>query len=116
MVDDGEPLVELLQVVGGFFLGGVQRRLQVLGDAVEAFVDRGLKLGMGVVQHGDQGIDLTAQFGDAPLGRLNGSLKGASVAVTATNLLNKDYLSTCDAYYCYYGDERSVVASATYKF
>ena len=50
------------------------------------------------------------------LGRLNGSLKGASVAVTATNLLNKDYLSTCDAYYCYYGDERSVVASATYKF
>lgn len=50
------------------------------------------------------------------LGRLNGSLKGASVAVTATNLLNKDYLSTCDAYYCYYGDERSVVASTTYKF
>jgi len=29
---------------------------------------------------------------------------------------NKDYLSTCDSYYCYYGDERSVVASASYKF
>lgn len=50
------------------------------------------------------------------LGSLSSSLKGASVAVNATNLLNKDYISTCDSYYCYYGDERSVVASATYKF
>lgn len=50
------------------------------------------------------------------LGRLDNSLKGASVAVNASNLLNKDYLSTCDGYYCYYGDQRSVVASATYKF
>jgi len=50
------------------------------------------------------------------LGRLDNSLKGASVAVNATNLFDKDYLSTCDSFYCYYGDERSVVASATYKF
>ncbi|EJN37519.1 TonB-dependent siderophore receptor [Pseudomonas sp. GM84] len=50
------------------------------------------------------------------LGRLDNSLKGASVAVNATNLLNKDYISTCDAFYCYYGDLRSVVASATYKW
>lgn len=50
------------------------------------------------------------------LGRLDNSLKGASVAVNASNLLNKDYLSTCDGYYCYYGDQRSVVASATYKW
>lgn len=50
------------------------------------------------------------------LGRLDNSLKGASVALNANNLLDKDYLSTCDSYYCYYGDERSVVASATYKF
>ncbi|MCG8296153.1 TonB-dependent siderophore receptor [Pseudomonas entomophila] len=50
------------------------------------------------------------------LGRLDNSLKGASVAINATNLLNKDYLSTCDGYYCYYGDQRSVVASASYKF
>lgn len=50
------------------------------------------------------------------LGRLDNSLKGASVALNATNLLNKDYISTCDGYYCYYGDQRSVVASATYKF
>ncbi len=50
------------------------------------------------------------------LGRLDNSLAGASLALNATNLLNKDYLSTCDAYYCYYGDQRSVVASATYTW
>ncbi|MBV4532538.1 TonB-dependent siderophore receptor [Pseudomonas sp. SWRI107] len=50
------------------------------------------------------------------LGRLDNSLKGASVAINATNLLNKDYISTCDGYYCYFGDQRSVVASATYKW
>lgn len=50
------------------------------------------------------------------LGRLDNSLKGASVAVNATNLFDKDYISTCDSFYCYYGDQRSVVASATYKW
>ncbi|AIZ34537.1 TonB-dependent siderophore receptor [Pseudomonas parafulva] len=50
------------------------------------------------------------------LGRLDNSLKGASVAVNATNLLDKNYLSTCDSYYCYYGDPRSVVVSAKYQF
>ncbi|WXL26340.1 TonB-dependent siderophore receptor [Ectopseudomonas mendocina] len=50
------------------------------------------------------------------LGRLNSSLKGASVAVDAKNIFNKDYLSTCDGFYCYYGDERNVVASVNYKW
>jgi len=50
------------------------------------------------------------------LGRFNNSLKGASIAVNATNLFDKDYISTCDSFYCYYGDQRSVVASATYKW
>jgi iron complex outermembrane receptor protein len=50
------------------------------------------------------------------LGRLDNSLKGASVKVNATNLFNKDYLSTCDGSYCYFGDQRSVVASATYQW
>ncbi|WP_448145562.1 TonB-dependent siderophore receptor [Pseudomonas silesiensis] len=50
------------------------------------------------------------------LGRLNNSLKGASLALNATNLFDKDYISTCDSFYCYYGDQRSVVASATYKW
>jgi iron complex outermembrane receptor protein len=50
------------------------------------------------------------------LGRLDNSLKGASLAVNATNLFDKEYISTCDSFYCYYGDTRSVVASATYKW
>ncbi len=50
------------------------------------------------------------------LGRLDNSLKGASVKVNATNLFNKDYISTCDGPYCYFGDQRSVVASATYQW
>ncbi|VVP27104.1 Ferrichrome outer membrane transporter/phage receptor [Pseudomonas fluorescens] len=50
------------------------------------------------------------------LGRLNNSFKGASLALNATNLFDKDYISTCDSFYCYYGDQRSVVASATYKW
>ncbi|QJI43774.1 TonB-dependent siderophore receptor [Pseudomonas sp. ADAK2] len=50
------------------------------------------------------------------LGRLDNSLKGVSVAVKATNLFDKDYISTCDSFYCYYGDQRSVVASASYKW
>ncbi|KAB0504057.1 TonB-dependent siderophore receptor [Pseudomonas lini] len=50
------------------------------------------------------------------LGRLDNSLKGASLALNATNLFDKNYISTCDGFYCYYGDQRSVVASATYKW
>ena len=50
------------------------------------------------------------------LGRLDNSLKGASLALNATNLFDKEYISTCDGFYCYYGDQRSVVASATYKW
>ena len=50
------------------------------------------------------------------LGRLDNSLKGASVKLNATNLFNKDYISTCDGSYCYFGDQRSVIASATYQW
>lgn len=50
------------------------------------------------------------------LGRLSNSLKGASLAVDAKNIFNKDYLSTCDGFWCYYGDERNVVASVNYKW
>ncbi|WOE79130.1 TonB-dependent siderophore receptor [Pseudomonas protegens] len=50
------------------------------------------------------------------LGRLDSSLKGASLKLNATNLFDKDYLSTCDGSFCYFGDQRSVVASATYQW
>jgi len=38
------------------------------------------------------------------------------VEVNAKNLFNKDYLSTCDGTWCYYGDQRSVVAAVNYKW
>ncbi|QXH47313.1 TonB-dependent siderophore receptor [Pseudomonas xanthosomatis] len=50
------------------------------------------------------------------MGRLSNSMKGLSVAVEAKNLFNKDYLANCDGFWCYYGDERNVVASVNYKF
>ncbi|MFO2462175.1 TonB-dependent siderophore receptor [Pseudomonas sp. 15FMM2] len=75
--------------------------------------------------YGDQGntwlgkADANTVFDAAvhyDLGRLDNSLKGASVKLNATNLFDKDYISTCDGFYCYYGDQRSVVASATYQW
>jgi iron complex outermembrane receptor protein len=50
------------------------------------------------------------------LSRMNPALAGVSVEVTAKNLFNKDYLSTCDGTWCYYGDERNVVAAVNYKW
>lgn len=50
------------------------------------------------------------------LGYLDHSLDGLTVAVDAKNIFNKDYLSTCDGFWCYYGDERNVVASINYKW
>jgi len=50
------------------------------------------------------------------LGRLNNTLKGVSVAVNANNVFDKEYISTCDGFYCYYGDRRTVLASVNYKW
>lgn len=50
------------------------------------------------------------------LGRMNNSLKGVSVSVNANNMFDKDYISTCDGFYCYYGDRRNVLASVNYKW
>lgn len=50
------------------------------------------------------------------LGQIASSLIGASVALNAKNVFDKQYLSTCDGTYCYYGERRSVMASVNYKF
>ncbi len=50
------------------------------------------------------------------LGRLNNTFKGVSVAVNANNVFDKEYISTCDGFYCYYGDRRTVLASVNYKW
>ncbi len=50
------------------------------------------------------------------LGRLNNTFKGVSVALNANNVFDKEYTSTCDGFYCYYGDRRNVLASVNYKW
>ncbi|MDR8013961.1 TonB-dependent siderophore receptor [Ectopseudomonas guguanensis] len=50
------------------------------------------------------------------LGQLDASLRGASVSLNATNLFDKEYLATCDGFYCYAGDPRRVTASIDYKW
>lgn len=50
------------------------------------------------------------------LGRLDNALKGVSVSVNANNVFDKQYISTCDGFYCYYGDRRNVMASLDYKW
>lgn len=50
------------------------------------------------------------------LGKLVPELGGASVALNVTNLFDKQYYSTCDALWCYFGDERNVTASVNYKW
>ncbi|MGG2396841.1 TonB-dependent siderophore receptor [Pseudomonas sp. SH1-B] len=50
------------------------------------------------------------------LGQLDASLRGASVSLNANNLFDKEYLATCDGFYCYAGDPRRVTASLDYKW
>ena len=50
------------------------------------------------------------------LGKVSKTLKGATVSVNANNVFDKEYLSTCDGFYCYYGDRRNVMASVDYKW
>ncbi len=50
------------------------------------------------------------------LRRVDATLQGASIALNVENLFDKDYIATCDSYYCYYGDARRVVASLNYAW
>jgi len=53
----------------------------------------------------------------ADLGSWNSRLKGAFVQVNANNLTGRDYVAACYGYgYCYWGAERSVVATVGYDF
>ncbi|MGE8640527.1 MAG: TonB-dependent siderophore receptor, partial [Achromobacter sp.] len=59
-------------------------------------------------------VDLSVRY---DLGRLSSSLKGMSVRVAANNLLDKTYVASCASLnYCYYGEERNVVATLKYEF
>ncbi|EMH4164550.1 TonB-dependent siderophore receptor [Pluralibacter gergoviae] len=91
-------------------------------------LNNGLSLGGGVRYIGRQWADnenttrlASATLFDAliraDLGAWNSKLKGAFVQVNANNLANRKYVSACyGTGYCYWGAERSVVATVGYDF
>lgn len=57
-------------------------------------------------------MDAVVKYDLARLG-----MAGSSVAVNVTNLLDREYVSSCFATYgCFWGAERQVVATATFRF
>ncbi|MCL9672946.1 ferrichrome porin FhuA [Citrobacter sp. MNAZ 1397] len=57
-------------------------------------------------------VDATVKYDLARLG-----LPGSSVGVNVNNLFNREYVSSCyREYACYWGAERQVVATATFRF
>ncbi|MGB8928865.1 MAG: TonB-dependent receptor, partial [Pantoea agglomerans] len=91
-------------------------------------LDWGISVGAGVRYIGKQWADnenttrlpSTTLFDAsvrADLGAWNSSLKGAFVQVNANNLTDRDYVSACyGTGYCYWGAERTVVATVGYDF
>ena len=90
--------------------------------------DYGLSVGVGVRYIGKQWADnentlripsvtLVDAMVRADLGAWTPSLRGAFVQVNATNLTGRDYVAACyGTGYCYWGAERSVVATVGYDF
>lgn len=51
------------------------------------------------------------------LGKLASSMKGFDLRVSANNLFDKKYVASCmNQTYCYWGDERNLTATLTYKW
>ncbi|ALB61704.1 Ferric hydroxamate outer membrane receptor FhuA [Cronobacter condimenti 1330] len=93
-VNDG-PLSGLTIGTGGRFIGSSY------GDPANSF-----KVGSAAV------MDAVVKYDLARLG-----LPGSSVAVNVNNLLDREYVSSCfQAYGCFWGAERQVTATATFRF
>jgi iron complex outermembrane receptor protein len=57
-------------------------------------------------------VDMAVGYDFSKLG-----LKGFSAQQNVNNLTDEDYVATCNSlYYCYYGAERSIVGSVSWKF
>ncbi|SMG12685.1 iron complex outermembrane recepter protein [Cedecea sp. NFIX57] len=90
--------------------------------------DYGLSLGAGIRYIGKQWADnentlrvpsvtLLDAMVRADMGAWTPSLKGAFVQLNATNLTGRDYVAGCyGTGYCYWGAERSVIATVGYDF
>lgn len=89
--------------------------------------DYGISAGAGVRYIGKQWADdqnttrlpsvtLLDAMVKADLGTWNSSLKGAFVQLNASNLTDREYVAGCYTTNCYWGAERSVVATVGYDF
>ncbi|RKQ96857.1 iron complex outermembrane receptor protein [Kushneria sinocarnis] len=88
----------------------------------------GLALGAGVRYVGSSWADdentvqvpaytLVDAMASYDLGRLTPDLNGLNVRVNANNLLDKDYVASCTSLRnCFYGQERNVTATVSYRF
>ncbi|WP_052383966.1 TonB-dependent siderophore receptor [Litchfieldella xinjiangensis] len=88
--------------------------------------DAGLDAGLGVRYHADIHADRANTetvpdytLVDATLGYdlARVGLAGMSARINVTNLLDKEYVASCNSLeFCYFGAERSVIASLDYRF
>ncbi|MBB5884628.1 TonB-dependent siderophore receptor [Xanthomonas sp. LMG 8992] len=84
--------------------------------------DSGIRLGLGARYTGANRGDLDAARAEVPAFALFDALLGYdrdrwNFALNVRNLADKTYLSNCDAYdNCYYGEQRRVMATATYRW
>jgi iron complex outermembrane receptor protein len=81
----------------------------------------GLKLGMGVRYVGPNRGDEEAAPAKVPAYTLVDALVGYDIsrwelALNLRNLTNKTYMASCDASRCWFGDQRKVTATATYRW
>lgn len=89
------PLSGLTLGTGGRYVGSSY------GDPKNTF-----KVGSSTV------MDAVVKYDLARLG-----MAGSSVAVNVTNLFDREYVASCfDTYGCFWGAERQVVATATFRF
>jgi len=95
--------------------------------AVQAGPLQGLAIGAGVRYRGKAwGDSYEAEIPDHTLvdamirydlGRAWPALRGASLAINARNLFDKEYVSNCSVYEgCFYGDRRTVLATLKYQW
>lgn len=87
----------------GFGVGGGARYVSSSEDASNTLKVPGYTL-----------FDAAVHYDIPHINSLNDNLR---LAVTATNLANKEYVASCYSYaWCWYGSQRTVQASATYRW
>ncbi|MGJ8516680.1 TonB-dependent siderophore receptor [Carnimonas bestiolae] len=66
--------------------------------------------------HKSASYALTDAFISTDLGQWTSALQGASLQLNVSNLFNRKYLSCLDSTYCYFGDQRNIMATMNYHF